>query len=283
MPSYDTNLRAATAGDGTQAVIDTAIRSAAPAELTPGKVYVVQTPNGAQQFDLTGDQYKALPSRKTGTTTVRDAKSFLALWGKHSDAASEIYSDADRLAITAVLNASASDTADWGDHRIRLELRETEAWKAWASNDGKLMGQEDFAEFIEDHLPEILKPAAADMLEIAQSIQGTVKAEFASGTRLSTGQRQLAYTETVTAKAGQKGTLTIPETFTVGLLPFEGLTGGYSIDARLRYRIDGPGLKLAYKLDRPADARAKAFADVIGQVAADIDHPILNGTPTGAR
>lgn len=283
MPTYDTALRTATAGDGTQAVIDTAIRSAAPAELTPGKVWIVQTPTGAQKFDLTGDEYKPLPSRKTGTTTVRDAKSFLALWGKHGDDASEIYSDADRLTVTAVLNASASDTADWGDHRLQLQLRETDAWKQWASNDGVLMGQDDFAEFIEDHLPEILEPAAAEMLEIAQSIQGTVKAEFASGTRLATGQRRLEYTETVTAKAGQKGTLTIPETFVVGLLPFEGLTGGYRITARLRYRINGNALTIGYKLDRPADARAKAFSDVIEQVAADVDHPILNGTPAGAR
>lgn len=266
--------------DNVKTIVDTALLGADPAELETGKFYVVRTPGGVHQIDLTGDQYKALPTRKTGTTLVRDAASFLALWGKHGDDASEIYSDADKLTVTAVLNANASDAADWGDHRIRLELRETDAWKQWARADGQLMPQEQFAEFIEDHLPEILEPAAADMLEIAQSISGTVKAEFASGTRLATGQRQLQYTETVAAKAGQKGNLVIPETFVVGLVPFEG-SDGYKISARLRYRIEGNGLRLGYKLDRPADVRAKAFTDVIERIRTDIDHPVLNGTPAG--
>jgi uncharacterized protein YfdQ (DUF2303 family) len=108
---------------------------------------------------------------------------------------------------------------------VLLALRKTEAWEQWLALDGKLMGQEQFAEFLEDHLPELLDPAAATMLEIAQSIQAATKAEFQSGTRLSTGERQFAYVENVTAKAGQRGDLTIPETFVVGLVPFEGSEG----------------------------------------------------------
>lgn len=266
-----------------QAVIDTAVRTTPPAEVEPGKFYVFRTPDGISQLDLTGDQYRDTPARRQGVTTVRDAASFAALWAKHHDAASEAYADADKLTITAVLDADTGSSARWGGHRVHLALRETEAWKQWAANDGKLLDQETFAEFVEDHLPEILEPAAAEMLEIAQSISGTVKAEFASGTRLATGQRQLSYVETVTAKAGQKGTLTIPEVFTVGLLPFEGLTKGYQFTARLRYRINGSDLTIGYKLDRPGDVRAKAFADIVTAVGEQISTPILNGTPAGAR
>jgi uncharacterized protein YfdQ (DUF2303 family) len=263
-----------------QAVIDTAVRSTSPAELEPGKVYAFRTPDGIRQVDLTGEEYRTTPARKRGTTTVRDAASFGEFWQKHAGEHSEVYADADKLSVTAVLNADSPDVADWGDHRLRLELRETDAWKQWARLDGQLVGQEQFAEFVEDHLPEILEPAAAEMLEIAQSIQGTVKAEFASGTRLATGQRQLAYTETVQTKAGQKGNLVIPETFVVGLVPFEG-SDGYRITARLRYRIEGNGLKLGYKLDRPQDVRRKAFDDVVAAIAEEITPPIFNGTPAG--
>jgi uncharacterized protein YfdQ (DUF2303 family) len=264
-----------------QAVIDTAVRTTQPAELEPGKFYAFRTPDGIRQIDLTGDEHKTAPARKRGTTTVRDAASFATFWAKHSDDASEVYADADRLSVTAVLNADSPAAADWGDHRLILSLRETDAWKQWAANDGKLLPQEQYAEFVEDHLPQILKPAAAEMLEIAQSINGTVKAEFTSGTRLATGQRQLSYVETVTAKAGQKGTLVIPETFTVGLVPFEGLTEGYQITARLRYRIEGDRLRIGYKLDQPGNAHAKAFQDIVSTVAEQIDTPILNGTPSG--
>lgn len=261
-----------------QAVIDTAVRTTPPAELERGKYYVIRTANGIQEIDLTGDAWSATPARKKGLTVVRDAASFTALWEKHSGQSSEVYADSDRLSVTAVLNADSDTAADWGDHRLRLELRETDAWKQWAANDGKLLGQEQFAEFIEDHLPEILDPAAAEMLEIAQSISGTAKAEFQSGSRLATGERQLKYVETVSAKAGQKGDLTIPETFTVGLVPFEG-SDGYKLTARLRYRIEGGPLRMGYKLDRPADVRKKAFEDVVDAIDAGIEQPILNGTP----
>ena len=264
--------------DNNQVIVDTALRAAPPAVLEPGKVHAFHTPAGVQKFDLTGPEHTGIPPRKSGTTTVRDAASFLAYWTKHSDEHSEVYADADRLAVTGVLDAHTNDDARWNDHRLRLELRKTDAWSQWLALDGKLMTQEQFAEFIEDHLPELLEPKSADMLEIAQSIQGAVKAEFHSGTRLSSGERKLSYSETVTAKAGQKGELVIPETFVVGLVPFEG-SEGYKLTARLRYRINGGPLQLGYKLERPADVLRTAFADVVKAVGEEVGVPILNGTP----
>ncbi|SCD41173.1 Uncharacterized conserved protein YfdQ, DUF2303 family [Streptomyces sp. TverLS-915] len=266
----DTNL---------QPVIDTALRSAPPAELTPGKVYAFHTPQGVHKIDLTGPEYRDQPARKTGTTTVRDAQSFLSYFEKHADTATEVYADADHLTVTAVLDASSTEAARWGDHRLRLSLRTTEAWEQWKANDGKLLGQAAFAEFLEDHLPELLEPSAAEMLEIAQSIQGVTRAEFTAGTRLSNGQRQLSYVETTTAKAGQKGQLTIPETFVIGLVPFEG-SEGYKLTARFRYRIGRDGeLAMGYKLDRPGDILRTAFTDVTNQVGEQIDVPLMNGQP----
>jgi uncharacterized protein YfdQ (DUF2303 family) len=264
--------------DNTQTIVDTALRSAPPAELTPGKVYAFHTSSGVHKVDLTGDEYASAPKRKTGTYTVRDASSFHTYYGKHSDTDSEIYADAERLTVTAVLDAHTEDGPRWADHRLVLALRQTDAWKQWMQYDGKLLGQEQFAEFLEDHLPELLEPDSATMLEIAQSIQGVSKAEFQSGTRLSSGERKLAYVETVTAKAGQKGELVIPETFVIGLVPFEG-SEGYKLTARLRYRINGGPLQLGYKLERPAEVLRTAFADVVTAVSEHLEVPVMHGTP----
>ncbi|MEU0978499.1 DUF2303 family protein [Streptomyces griseus] len=259
-----------------QPVIDTALRSSAPAELTPGKVYAFHTPTGVHQVDLTGPP--SAPIRKTGTTTVRDAASFHAYFEKHADDDTEVYADSDRLTVTAVLDAHQAEAPRFGDHVLRLALRETEAWKQWAARDGNLVDQEQFAEFIEDHLPELLEPSAADMLEIAQSFQAASKVDFQSANRLASGQRQFQYVETSTAKAGQKGQLSVPETFTIGLVPFEG-SEGYRLTARLRYRIGQNGLLLGFKLERPGDVRQKAFADVVTAIGEHIDQPVMNGTP----
>ncbi|MBA4865960.1 DUF2303 family protein [Streptomyces sp. PSKA54] len=261
-----------------QTIVDTALRSAPPAELEPGKVYAFHTASGVHKIDLTGPEHTGIPPRKTGSTTVRDATSWIAYWVKHSDGNSEVYSDSERLTVTAVLDAHTDQTARWSGHRLVLSLRQTDAWKQWLQFDGKLLGQEQFAEFLEDHLPELLEPSSADMLEIAQSIQATSKVDFQSGTRLRDGQRQLQYVETTTAKAGQKGQLTIPETFVVGLVPFEG-SEGYRLTARLRYRIEGSGLRMGYKLERPGDILRTAFADVVAAIGEQIDAPVMNGAP----
>ncbi|MER6235913.1 DUF2303 family protein [Streptomyces clavifer] len=259
-----------------QTIVDTALRSAPPAKLEPGNYYAFHTPTGIKEVDLTGPA--AAPDRKVGTTTVRDALSFHAYFEKHADADSEVYADSDRLTVTAVLDAHQADGPRYAQHVLKLALRETEAWKQWAARDGKLMDQETFAEFLEDHLPDLLEPTAAEMLEIAQSFQATSKVDFQSASRLASGQRQFQYVETGTAKAGQKGQLAVPETFVIGLVPFEG-SEGYRLTARLRYRIGTNGLQLGYKLERPADIRANAFGDVVTAIGEHIDQPIMNGTP----
>ncbi|MFE2965549.1 DUF2303 family protein [Streptomyces sp. NPDC059340] len=264
--------------DNTQTIVDTALRAAPPAVLEVGKVHAFHTSQGVQKFDLTGPEHTGIPPRKSGTTTVRDSASWLAYFGKHSNEASEVYADSERLTVTAVLNAHSAEEASWGDHRVVLALRTTAAWKQWMQHDGNLLEQEDFAEFLEDHLPELLEPASADMLEIAQSIQAASKVDFQSGVRLSSGQRQFQYVETQTTKAGQKGQLTVPETFVIGLIPFEG-SEGYRLTARLRYRITERGLRMGYKLERPADTLRTAFADVVNTIDGDIGQTVMNGTP----
>ncbi|MYR46765.1 DUF2303 family protein [Streptomyces sp. SID5910] len=269
MTTTDTNV---------PAVAALAQQALAPKQVEPGSIYLVATADGrVQTVDLTGPDHTGVLSRKTGTTTVRDAQSFLTYWDKHHDDNSEVYADSDRLTVTAVLDAHTPGTARWGGHRLHLALRETTAWKQWLHLDGQLLDQETFAEFLEDHLPELLEPSAADMLEIAQSFQAAQKVDFQSATRLSSGQRQFQYVETATTKAGQKGQLTVPETFTIGLVPFDG-SDGYRLTARLRYRIGQNGLRLGYKLERPDEIRTTAFADVVKAIGEQIDTAVMNGT-----
>ncbi|MFF9200001.1 DUF2303 family protein [Streptomyces sp. NPDC014779] len=265
--------------DNARTLIAFAQHAAAPVALEVGKYHVVRTADGFRTIDLTTPEHTGVPDRKTGTTTVRDAVSFAAYFTKHADDDTELYADADRLTVTAVLDAHTATTARWSGHRLTLQLRKTESWTQWLEHDGRLMQQEQFAEFLEDHLPELLEPSAADMLEIAQSIQGATKVEWQNSTRLSSGQRQFTYAETVQAKAGQRGQLTIPETFVIGLVPFEG-SEGYKLTARFRYRItkDG-GLTLGYKLERPSDIIRTAFRDVVNAIGEQIEQPIMNGTP----
>lgn len=266
-----------------QAVIDVTLRAAEPKQLVTGHIYAVATSNGGvHQVDLTGEQYRDVPKAKTGTATVRDVDSFLSYFDKHADAATEVYADIERRTITAVLDAHEADTARWGKHRLLLELRHTPAWLAWTGKDNQLMPQAKFAEFIEDNLVDLRVPDSATMLELAESFEGTTSAEFQSSQRLDNGQRKFSYVEETTAKAGHKGDIVIPATLTLALSPFEG-TEMFKVTARFRYRLDRAKgeLSLGFKLERPDDVLAAAFADIRTLIDNGIPEHIsvLNGAP----
>ncbi|MFC8625653.1 DUF2303 family protein [Streptomyces anulatus] len=267
--------------NGTQAVIDVAMRAAQPHQLEPGNFYTLVTPGGGvQKVDLTGPEHTGVPARKSGTTLVRDVDSFLAYFDKHGDSNTEVYADVERRTITAVLDAHTDEDARWGGHRVELHLRETSAWRAWTSMDGQLVPQGQFAEFIEDNLVDLVEPTAATMLELAESFEVTTSAEFQSSQRLDSGARKFSYVEEQTGKAGHKGDITIPATLTLALRPFEG-TEPYKVIARFKYRLDKAKgeLRLGFKIERPGDVLAAAFADIRTLIDSDVPMAVLNGAP----
>lgn len=277
MPAYPPLMEAKAVG-GLDAVIEVAQTAAGPHEVEVGKYHVIVANGQLQKIDLTGDQYRPLPSRKAGTVAVFDVDSFLAYFKKHGDDSSEVYADVKERTITAVLDAHTEEGPRWGKHRLVLELQLTTAWTTWIKRDGALMPQGDFAHFIADNLKDLIEPAAATMLEIAESFQATTKASFESSTRLASGGRKFAYSEDTDAKAGHKGDLTIPDTMRLALRPFEG-AAPYDVTARFRYRLEKTELTLGFKLERPDDVLAAAFANIRDQIDSDIDQPVLSGKP----
>ncbi|MEU6340207.1 DUF2303 family protein [Streptomyces sp. NPDC046977] len=272
--------------DGTQAVIDVAQAAAGPHKLELGGYHVLALGDGKlQTIDLTGDQYRDTPRRKSGTVTVHDIPSFVEYFKKHADDSSEVYGDGNAFTITAVLDANTAGEARWGGHRLVLALRKTDAWKAWQDLDGRLLDQKTFAEHIEDNLPDIVKPAGATMLEIAQTFHAVSKTAFSSGNRLTNGDTRLTFNEETKAKAGGKGELDIPATITLGIRPFEGSAEAFQITARFRYRLEGDQLKLGFRLDRPAEVLAEAFTDTrtaLEHAETGVGRPVLNGSPIRA-
>lgn len=266
-----------TAGDA-QAIIDTATRVGEPQRLDDdGRFFHVPTASGRViDLEREREQFRANPRRKTGNYTVHDAESFLAYLAKHGNEDAEVWADYPAARLTGVLNAHG-DVPEWEDHRVVYAVLHTDAWKAWTASDGRLMGQEEFAEHIEARSIDIVKPSAADMLEIAQTFHATNNVAFESATRLSDGQRQLRYREQLDAKAGRAGDLTIPETFTLALKPFEG-ADAYRVTARLRYRITEGNLRIGYKLDRPADVLREAFGGVVDAIREAATAPVLLGS-----
>ena len=138
---------------------------------------------------------------------------------------------------------------NWCGHQALYTAPRTPEFTDWQASSGKAMTQEAFATFIEDHLPDIVEPPAAEMAEIARSLSANIQVKFAKAIRLDNGETQLQYVEEIGGSAGAKGQLKIPQTIKLGLPLFKG-GDTYAVEARFRYRIKDGTLSMWYELVR---------------------------------
>jgi uncharacterized protein YfdQ (DUF2303 family) len=217
------------------------------------------------------------PLRSRGTVTVHSAPSFVAaVQDRAGDCgATVVYADEVVNKLVAVLNDDTTGDPGWRDYRVELGLRRTSEWDHWRNNQG-LKAQKEFALVIEDGLDEIRSPAAATMLELAQTFTASIGAKFKQQARLDNGARQLTYEEEIDAKAGNAGALVIPAEFTLEVRPFYG-SGSHPIQARLRFEIKGGELSIGYFLVRPHEVEREAFAFMVDQVETGLELTAIRG------
>lgn len=251
-----------------------------------GHEYVL-LPNGTKLQSL--ESLQGVPNRPRGTVNVRDMASFVAYVRERTyQAGAEQFIASDRGILRiygqlgpkpgfrAVFNDHGKMRAGWRDDVAVFDCPLSDEWTRWTSKNGTKMDQETFATWIEDNLPDIAEPAAADMLEIARSLEAKKKVNFASGLRLSNGEHQITYEEQIDGTAA-KGRLNVPEVFALGVPVFEG-GDRYRVEARLRYRIaDGGKLSMWYDLLRPHKIVEDAVRFQWRYIEAELGVNVLNG------
>lgn len=253
-----------------------AIAAIAPQKIE-GTTHLI-VPEGFNHFDITSaiEQVQDEPNRKKGTVQLRNIDSFLTYAEDQCMAASGyIYADPDARTLTAVFNDQKNcDYAGWRDHRAVYTAELSRELDTWLKHNKKPMEQEEFAVFLEDNIADVVEPSGETMLAIALTMQAKTEVNFSSSRRLDNGQVQLAYTENIDARAGA-GSIEIPREFRIGLRLFKN-SDGYSIKARLKYRLGGGKVKFWYELDRPENAIEDAFMAYI-EKARESDYTVLIG------
>jgi uncharacterized protein YfdQ (DUF2303 family) len=240
--------------------------------------YVMVPPNySAKDITELVEKANATPNRKRGTAQLKSVASLLA-YCKDQNAATTaiIYADPDATKITAVFNDHRGTYAGWRDHRAEYKAEYTPEFYKWLKASKVQMDQTTFAEFIEDNFADIAEPAAQTMLDVATTLQVKTDIQFRSAKRLQDGQVQLGYVETLDAKAGADGALTIPKEFKIGVRIFKN-GAGYFIKARLKYRVGGGNGKFWFELDRPEVVIEDAFKGYVDTVTAESGYQVLLG------
>lgn len=238
-------------------------------------VRVVRQDERIQTVDL--EHTLDAPHGCRGDAKIYEPADYIRYVNRLTTPSTTVWADPDRGTITAVFDDHETGAIPgWRRHRATLTVRRDPEWVAWAGQSGRLGSQEQFAEFIEDHLMAVVDPDPATMLEVATSFQARRNASFDRGTRLQSGDVQLRWTETTTATAGTKGQLEVPERFTVRVAPYLGVAP-VDLQARLRWRINDGQLRIGFALHRPDLAEQEAFDHIRGLVDAETAVPIHLG------
>ena len=205
------------------------------------------------------EKYQMHPQRKQGLVSLGDSESFIRFVTEEKTSTTRLYGKT-KGEFRAVFDDNSTDTANWRDYRAEVKLEHSMQWNTWIRNNKQGMKQHEFAQFIEDNLPDIVEPVSAVILEVSRSLQAKKKVSFESGIRLSNGETQFTYSEEIQGSSA-KGLIQIPESFWLGIPVFQNGTG-YKIEARLRYRISEGGLVMWYDLLRPEKFHEDATKDI---------------------
>ncbi len=250
--------------------------------VTTEPVHFAVVPNDCQVKSLQDFQYPdgLRPQHISESVRLQDAKSFIDYVSTFSDDRTRVFAGVTPMSFQAVLDyhgAGSDRTVEFTSHKASYLLVKDQRWLTWVGGSEKLKSQQEFAEFLEDNMSDLLDPPAAAMLDVARDLHAHTECSFGSQIKLSNGQVQLKYTETVTAGVGS-GTMEVPETFTIRIPVFYG-EPAVTIGARLRYRLNSGKLTFFYKLYRQDEILQNAFQAVVDGIADALKMPVWLGDP----
>lgn len=217
----------------------------------------------------------ARPINLEQSVSLNTAKDFIAYVSRYADKNSLVFVDVLEGKFKAVLDYHKVDNSIENEgaelsprhckHIARFVAEKTPEFKKIENHSGRKFSQTEFALFLEDVMPYINQPDAAVLYEIVQTLNAKTNVDFKSGIRTDNGQVQLTYNETIEARAGNAGNLSIPEQIVFGIQVHRG-GNHYALPARFRYRIKEGVITFWYDLDQLEKAIEKSMEDTVEYV-----------------
>lgn len=247
--------------------------------------FILTSDSDSDEQPITLERFFEEPHRARGIATIKNPDDFIEFVRSHKRSNTELFYNADDKGarFVAVLNAHEPDAAaagfGWHDHRVNYTTETSRQWKTWQQNDGKQMPQKDFCDFIESNRLDFTAPEASELLKITETMSATESAAFTGSVRLQNGDMKLSYEKKSGASAGEKGELTVPDKFTIGIPVFLD-DSPYAIEAHFRYRIAGDGkLYISYQLITPEHVFEFVTNKLVQRIREGLNLPIYRGTP----
>lgn len=269
----------------------------------PSQIALAIDPSTRRIYDLHDqiEAYRQAPARPIGIAQTYTLSSFIDLVNRQADPEkSVIFANANYpgMSLTAVLDYNSVDhTPGHLAHRITYTFPITDELCAWLDNDGKLLPQAVFAEWLEEHSPDLSSPAdgeidfyeplfrerfatPARLIELSRDLEVHVGSRIKQSLRLASGERSLQFVTEHSDASGQP--ISIPGIFMISVPAW--LDGDpVRIPARLRYRVSGGEIAWSYQLYRADVALRERVKLDLDEAADGTQLPTFEGIPEKAE
>lgn len=257
-----------------------AVAAAAPApHIIPnpdGRQFAV-VPEGFELRDITppGAAQSFKPDHIAQTVLLETAASLSDYLTRFKTAETTLFANIGVNTIVGVIDYHAPGKADLAKHVAKLTLPYSSEWALWSGIDGKLMGQLEFARFLEENAQDVRAPDTADLLECVRDMQAVEKADFRARVRPESDNIDFDFSQSTDAGT-RNGTLEVPKRLS---LAFPVFFGGepIALEARLRWRKTQDGLQLGVMILRKEQTRQEEFQRVVSQISASANVPAHYG------
>ncbi len=238
----------------------------------------VVVPDGFNTQYFAEERYLAYPRRNTGVKTVLSMPSFKVYAERFMGKASTVIFHGDALDpfVRAIFDFSQNGAPDWESFGVQYRFASTHEWSEWKLRDGKMLGQVEFARFIEDYADNLVsvgEHTAMDFIEAARGLKATKSLEFESEQREHDGTVHMVYSETVNASSRTKS-VKVPEEFGVQVVPWIGAPSVH-LKARFRFNIDSGHLTMGFRFLRLDQALQPLFDESIADLATAYKLPMI--------
>lgn len=200
-------------------------------------------PDGLKTTDL--ENLRPSPRALVQTVSVDTAASFVDYVKLFATEARQPVVFADLKAtgaskLTAVIDYHADQASpSWNRHRVSMAFTFARHFEEWHGANKRAMSQAEFAQFLEDHIPQIGAPSGGTLHELILQFEAKKTVDFKSHQRLTDGSVQFTYNEDVQGTV-QAGALKMPTEMTLVMPVFDGGVA-QQFKARIRYRVEAGG------------------------------------------
>jgi len=224
----------------------------------PGAMPMALVPAGMALEEVPGLLDK--PLRIIEATRTTEVPAFTAYVNRFKTEHSVVFLNRENATLTAALDYHGPNDPQFVSHKISLALKKDREWDAWKGIFNKGLTQLQFAEFIEDYMPNFIAPTGAAMLEMALKLKIDQKAQYTSAKNLANGDTTLVYSvENITRE------MTIPNEIQISVPVFYG-SNPSTLRARLRYRLSEGTVQFTVKPNRDDLVYDQALENAISEV-----------------